>query len=136
VREKNGKRDSEGIYEVNMTPLIDVSLVLVVILMIAMPMAFQSSIAVRNAASSGQAPAPPVRTERVELAIISEDSVLVNRVVVGRPLLAATLYPMMLASATRQVVVRCDDRVSHGAFVSVLDAAKTCGAAQIAVLGD
>ena len=38
-----GRRQT-GIFEPNMTPLIDVSLVLVVILMVATPMAFQSAI--------------------------------------------------------------------------------------------
>jgi len=50
---RGNKRDS-GIYDVNMTPLIDVSLVLVVILMVAMPMILQSGIAVRNAAAGGR----------------------------------------------------------------------------------
>jgi hypothetical protein len=43
---------------------------------------------------------------------------------------------MIKASTTRQVVVSCEDGVSHGAFVNVLDEAKICGAAQIAVVGD
>ena len=42
-------RGAEGIFEVNMTPLIDVSLVLVVILMVATPLALQSSIALGTA---------------------------------------------------------------------------------------
>jgi biopolymer transport protein ExbD len=134
-RRKNGKRDHEGIFEVNMTPLIDVSLVLVVILMVAMPMAFQSSIALRSASAAGRE-GQPMRIERVELSILSEDSLLVNRVLVSRASLSEALSPMLAASATRQVVVRCAGSVSHGAFVGVLDDAKACGAAQIAVVGD
>ena len=42
-----------GIHEPNMTPLIDVMLVLVVILLVATPMAFQSSIGVSRAGASG-----------------------------------------------------------------------------------
>ena len=42
-----------------MTPLIDVSLVLVVILMVATPLAFQSSIAVRTRPrAAGRPPSP------------------------------------------------------------------------------
>ena len=37
-------RHEEAIHEPNMTPLIDVCLVLVIILMVSTPMAFQSSI--------------------------------------------------------------------------------------------
>jgi biopolymer transport protein ExbD len=117
-----------------MVPLIDVSLVLVVILLVATPMAFQSGIAVSKAASSGRR-SLPAHTERVEIAIVDADSVLVNRSWVSRASLGAALQPLLAASATRQVVVRCDDRVPHGTFVAVLDEAKAQGAAQIAVVG-
>jgi biopolymer transport protein TolR len=127
--------EKDGIYEVNMTPLIDVSLVLVVILLVATPMAFQSSIGLNNVAASGRTAPQMARAERVELAILSEDSVRVNRAIVARGRLEQMLVPLLAETATRQVVVRCDDRVSHGAFVSVIDDAKRCGAAQIAVIG-
>ncbi len=117
-----------------MVPLIDVSLVLVVILLVATPMALQSGIAVSKAASSGRK-AQPARTERVEVSILGADSILVNRVLVARPALGATLRPLLVASATRQVVVRCADQVPHGDFVAVLDEAKAQGAAAIAVVG-
>ena len=125
----------EGIYEPNMTPLIDVSLVLVVILMVATPMAFQSSIAVNAATSSGRAAAERARTERIELEVRTDGNVLVNQAVVPRDRLAAALRPLLESSATRLVVVRCDAGVTHGAFVSTVDEAKALGAAQIAVVG-
>jgi len=135
VRRSTRKRNPEGIHDVNMTPLIDVSLVLVVILMVATPMAFQSGIQVRNAATSGQAAVQRVRAERVEITIVSADSILVNRDLVTRATLSGILKPLIAQSATKTVVVRCDGRVPHGSFVSVLDEAKSCGAAQIAVVG-
>jgi len=124
-----------GIHDVNMTPLIDVSLVLVVILMITTPMAFQSGIQVRNAAASGQASAEKVRTERIEITVVSPDSVIVNRNLIQRSGLRGILTPLLAVSATKTVVVRCNDNVPHGSFVSVLDEAKSCGASQIAVIG-
>jgi biopolymer transport protein ExbD len=130
----NGGRD-KGIFDVNMTPLIDVSLVLVVILLVTTPMAFQSSIAVRNLAAAGRAAPRLARAERVEISVLSEDSVRVNRLVLPRDRLADALPPLLDSTATRQVVVRCADAVSHGAFVGVLDEAKRCGAASTAVVG-
>jgi biopolymer transport protein ExbD len=55
--------------------------------------------------------------------------------VVARDALAGALTPLLAASATRIVVVRCEDGVSHGAFVTVVDEAKTLGAGQVAVVG-
>src|SRR5262245_25950746 len=132
-RARNGK--SEGIFEVNMTPLIDVSLVLVVILMVATPMAFQSSIAVRSAAETGKKAALASRDEWIEISVLGEDSVLVNRTLVPRTALEARVATLLASSPTHQVVVRCSDRVSHGTFVGVLDAARRVGATQIAVMG-
>ena len=124
-----------GIHDVNLTPLIDVCLVLVVILLVATPMAFQSGIAVQNAAKAGRAAAQAARTERIDITIVSSDSLVVNRVALTRASLGTRLRPLLELSATRAVVVRCGPMVSHGAFVSVLDEAKACGAAQIAVVG-
>jgi len=134
-RYTRGKRVPEGIHDVNMTPLIDVSLVLVVILMITTPMAFQSGIQIRNAASSGRAALQKVRAERIEITVVSQDSVIVNRNLMPRAALPGMLRPLLAVSATKTVIVRCNDSVPHGSFVSVLDEAKSCGAAQIAVMG-
>ena len=131
----NDSPDADGIHEINLTPLIDVCLVLVVILLVATPMAFQSGIAVQNASKAGRAAVQKARTERVDITIVSADSLIVNRQAMARAALGGRLRPLLAESATRSVVVRCGATVSHGAFVSVLDEAKSCGAAQIAVVG-
>ena len=124
-----------GIHEPNMTPLIDVSLVLVVILMVATPMAFQSGIAVGSATSSGRKAAAHEKSDRIELAVRADGRVDVNRRTVPRDSLAVALRPLLQLSPDRLVVMRCDDGVTHGTFVSVLDEARQLGAAKIAVVG-
>lgn len=121
--------------EINMTPLIDVSLVLVVMLLLLTPLAFESSIAVRKAAASARKSETRKKEERVELKIISEDSVMVNRSMVSRAELESALGPLLRDRAERRVTIDCGDGVPHGAFVDVLDRAKLCGAGEIAVLG-
>jgi biopolymer transport protein ExbD len=125
----------EGIHEPNMTPLIDVSLVLVVILMVATPLAFQSGIAVQAAARGGQAAAKDAKAERIELSVTADGRVTVNRVTMPRDSLASALRPLLAASPTGTVVVQCDDGVPHGEFVGVLDEARRLGAAHLAVVG-
>ncbi len=129
------KKNPEGIHEINMTPLIDVSLVLVVILMVATPMAFQSGIQLRNASASGRVAREKERLDRIEITIVSQDQLVVNRDPVPRERLAVVLRPLLAQSATKTVVVRCDGGVPYGSFVSVLDEAKSSGAFQIAVVG-
>src|SRR2546422_1971202 len=88
----------EGIYEPNMTPLIDVSLVLVVILMVATPLAFQSSIAVQRAAEAGRRAAILASSDRIEITILSPETVVVNRSQVPRSILPNLLKPLLEAS--------------------------------------
>ena len=56
--------------EVNLTPLIDVSLVLVVILLLATPLAFESSFGVRKTAATGRKASGKDRETRIELNIV------------------------------------------------------------------
>jgi biopolymer transport protein ExbD len=118
-----------------MTPLIDVSLVLVVILMVATPLAFQSGIAVQAAARGGRAAEKEKKVERIELSLTADGRVSVNRLSVPRDSLASALRPLLQASPTGLVVVQCADGVPHGDFVGLLDEARQLGAAHIAVVG-
>jgi biopolymer transport protein ExbD len=127
--------DDREIGEINMTPLIDVSLVLVVILLLATPFAYESSLSVQHAAESAQNAVKTEQLEQLELNLISEEEVRVNRDRVARAALAEALLPLLRGDSPPQVVVACADGVSHGAFVNVLDQAKSCGAVDIAVVG-
>ena len=123
-----------GLYEPNLTPLIDVCLVLVVILLVATPMTLQSSIAVSRAAAGGKA-GPETRVARIEITIRDDQNLTVNRTPVARADFRSVLRPILAASPNRDVVVQCAGGVSHGVFVSVLDDAKVEGATRIAVVG-
>ena len=129
------QRNEEQMSEVNMTPLIDVSLVLVVILLLATPLAFESSFGVQKSAASARQAPEETQPARIELSILSDDSVQVNRMVVPRWNLGETLKPLLEESQTGQVMVSCHDEVSHGTFVDVLDITKLSGAKEIAVAG-
>ena len=129
------RHPEQGIHEPNMTPLIDVSLVLVVILMVATPMAFQSGISVQSASRTGRKAVEQAKADRIELAVRLDGRVDVNRRSVPRDSLSVALRPLLQLSPTRFVVLRCDDGVPHGDFVGVLDEARQLGAAKIAVVG-
>jgi biopolymer transport protein TolR len=131
-----GKRmDSESKLDINMTPLIDVSLVLVVMLLLATPLAFESSIAVRQSKATARQAEKRSELERVEITLVSEDSVRLNGALVARASLTEALQALFEDSEQRFVVVDCKHGVSHGAFVDVLDQAKVVGARDIAIIG-
>ncbi|MBN2070911.1 MAG: biopolymer transporter ExbD [Candidatus Krumholzibacteriota bacterium] len=130
--DEDGK-NGYGIHSANMTPLIDVSLVLVVMLMLLTPLAFESSIFIRG--SEQQKDQPVGEKTVLTLSIVSEDSVRVDDRMVNRESLAAALLPLAGSDGGRQAVISCDGSVSHGAFVDVVDQVKVCGITDIAVTG-
>jgi len=119
--------------EVNLTPLIDVSLVLVVMLLLATPLALESSFGLRETDPAARSGVEDDPVERVELSILTEGDVRVNREDVPVETLDATLRPLLSGETPPAVVVTCAGTVSHGTFVRVLDTAKLCGAHDIAV---
>jgi biopolymer transport protein ExbD len=123
-----------GTPEVNMTPLIDVSLVLVVMLLLTTPLAFESNIGVDHAAKSGKRATEPKDDPQVEIVLVSEDVVRVNRSQVSRAALTSMLTPLLATSEDRGVTIACEPGVTHGAFVDVLDQAKLSGAGAISVI--
>lgn len=130
---KSFNKDTAANCDVNMTPLIDVSLVLVVMLILATPLAFESRIDVSSAAKTGQQAKEEKPSERIEIIIESDDKVTVNQTPVNRAALQSALQPLLASSVDHGVFVGCGPKVSHGAFVDVLDQAKQSGATDIAV---
>ena len=130
---KTFNKDTAANCEVNMTPLIDVSLVLVVMLILATPLAFESRIDVSSAAQSGKKAQEEKPSERIEIIIESDDKVMVNKTEINRAALQSALQPLLAASVDHGVFVGCESGVTHGAFVDVLDQAKQSGATDIAV---
>lgn len=126
------KNDGGATHEINLTPLIDVSLVLVVMLLLATPLAFESSINVKKD-DAARAAKQKEKQEQIEIVVLNDEEVRVNANVVQRADLTTVLEPLIEKSADHTVMIGCDHGVMHGTFVDVLDQAKMSGAKGIAV---
>jgi biopolymer transport protein ExbD len=135
MRWNDTRDDGGGINDVNMTPLIDVSLVLVVILLLATPLAFESNFAVKEAGATAKSADDESTDPRIELVILSDDEVRVNRDVVPVDEFGPAIGALLNSGGTRDVTVTCDGAVTHGTFVRVLDLTKLNGARDVAVVG-
>jgi biopolymer transport protein TolR len=124
-----------GMHDVNLTPLIDVSLVLVVILLLATPLAFESNFAVKETSAAARAADQETPVPRIELTILSDDAVRLNRDVVSLAEFGPAIGAILKSGGTRDVTVTCDGAVTHGTFVRVLDLTKLNGARDVAVTG-
>jgi biopolymer transport protein ExbD len=135
MRWNDTRDDGGGINDVNLTPLIDVSLVLVVILLLATPLAFESNFGVKEAGAAARTADDETEDPRIELVILSDDEVRVNRDVVPLAEFGPAIGALLNSGGTRDVTVTCDGAVTHGTFVRVLDLTKLNGARDVAVVG-
>ena len=109
---------------INVTPLVDVCLVLLIIFMVVVPV-IVNGVPVKLPTAKGD----PVPDAQRQLAITVKDdgTVYVGSVVVRREQVASELERIHLQSPERSVAVRGDKRVAYGEVVKVLDACRSAG---------
>ena len=116
--------------EINITPLVDVVLVLLVIFMITAPV-LQSGIEVA---------VPKTRTvreiteQRVVLTIDRDQQLFLGDQPVNIHELAQKLRAPSADPAKQIIYLRADERVPFGAFASVMDAVKQAGITNISIV--
>ncbi len=127
--------DGETLSEVNVIPLADLSLVLLIILMVLSPMVMQSMIKVQATratavkALSENPPEPPL------ILAINPDGISLNTIRISSDLdLATRLAEALGKRDDKTVMITADPAVVHGTVVQVLDLVKQQGATKIALL--
>lgn len=127
-----GSTDKGAITDINVTPLVDVSLVLVIIFMVTAPMVMQAGIIVASSkvdAAEGQVS----QNESVSLRLTAQGIYLNDA-----PVTLQTLPPLMTAklkvNKKKVVTITADDDVKHGVVVEVLDIAKQSGAEGLSIM--
>ena len=125
----NGKTQTT-LAEINITPLVDVVLVLLVIFMITAPV-LQSGIEVN---------VPKTRTvkeiteQRVVVTIDRDDQIFLGDAPVNIHELPARLLAGNTDPAKQVIYLRADQRVQFGAFASVMDAVKQAGITNVSIV--
>ena len=130
VRSGSGRRTQTALAEINITPLVDVVLVLLLIFMLTAPV-LQSGIevAVPHTRSVNQ-----LTEERMVITIDKDQSVFLQDKPVNINNLPALLKTGGKPEAKRIVYIRSDERVPFGAFASVMDAVKQAGITNISIV--
>jgi len=126
-------RNEEPITAINVTPLVDVCLVLVIIFMAVAPMAVTLGIKVlesRASTSEGKASVD----ENVSIKIALDGSITVNGTKTDGLTFRGALVDALARSKDKMVIVTADARNKVGLVVSVLDASKQAGALKLAVM--
>jgi len=109
---------------INVTPLVDVCLVLLIIFMVVLP-TIVNGVPVKLPIAKGD----PVPEAQRQLAITVKDdgTVYLGTIVVRQEQVASELQRIHGESPERAVAVRGDQRVAYGEVVKVLDACRAAG---------
>ncbi|MDW2980768.1 MAG: TonB system transport protein ExbD [Rhodanobacter sp.] len=113
-----------GLHEINVTPFIDVMLVLLIIFMVAAPLA-TVSVPLELPVSSAQAQPEP--DDPVIVSVQADLQVYVDDKPVDRSALGRALDGLLYGNREAQVFLRADKAVSYGDLMGVMDAMRTAG---------
>jgi biopolymer transport protein ExbD len=132
VRLDHGKDELDEVHEINVTPFIDVMLVLLIIFMIAAPLA-TVDIAVNLPAANAEAKPRPDKpiflTVKSDLSL-SLDDTQIPRVQLGSALDAATN-----GDKEKRIFLRADKSVSYGELMEVMNLLRSAGFLKVALVG-
>ena len=133
-RHQRGRRIAPTLAEINVVPMVDVMLVLLVIFMVATPM-LQRGVEVSLPVASRSQEVP---TERVYLdmpASYREDSrVFVDKEPIRIDVLAERMRQMMLNRSDKTVYLRGDGQVSYQELMEVIDRLKEAGVTSMGMI--
>lgn len=129
--------EAGGIFsDINITPLTDIFLVLLVIFMVtttAIHEAQDNSGFEVNLPRAGGAEQPPAVPQQIAIAVLADGRVVVGGKVVSDAELESALTDAHGRNADTLVLVQADAGVVHGRVVAVMDLARKAGLARLAI---
>ena len=132
VRLDHGGDDLGELHEINVTPFIDVILVLLIIFMVAAPLA-TVDLGVDLPASAAE---PQPRPDKPVFVTVKPDlSVAVGEDIILREALAATLDTATKGQKDERIYLRADKAVSYGDLMEVMNLLRNAGYLKVALVG-
>jgi biopolymer transport protein ExbD len=122
--------EQEAISDINVVPLVDIILVVLIIFMVTAPMIMKPSITVNlPKASSGEAS----QTTQLTVTLSGDGLIYLNRQPVEIPALLAAAQAEVIKNPDVQAIISADKDVPHGKVVTVMDTIKQGGVKKFAI---
>ena len=119
--------------DINVTPLVDICLVLLIIFMVMLPKNVPE-ISVRVPPDSKQPQKPQQANENLVLGLTKDGAVTLNRNPLDKSALGTTLETQLKFRDKKVIFVNFDDDANYGVAVEILDLAKRSGAEVLGIM--
>jgi biopolymer transport protein ExbD len=132
VRLDHGEDALTEVHEINVTPFIDVMLVLLIIFMVAAPLAtveIQVNLPASTAEPQQRPPKPLYLTVKADLALA------LGNEVIPRELLRSQLDAASNGDKETRIFLRADKSVPYGELMEVMNLLRTSGYLKVALVG-
>jgi biopolymer transport protein TolR len=123
-------RTQSSLAEINVTPLVDVILVLLIIFMVTAPV-LQSGIEVNVPKTKT---VKQITEERLVISIDKSQKVFLGNDPININEIGAKLHQKIRDPQGQSIYVRCDENVPFGVFATVMDSMKQSGITNISVV--
>src|SRR5688572_25196017 len=129
---KYGTDDLDDMAEINVTPLVDVMLVLLIIFMVTAPTLTQGLTVALPSAEGKSFELASNNPSKIQ--VTSAGAVYLDGVAAGSTSLETTLGPMLRARRVKRALLEADKDVPYGRVVAVLDVMNRAGVEQLGMV--
>lgn len=127
----NGGGNSRFMSDINVTPLVDVMLVLLIIFMVTAPMMMQGV----NVSLPQTTPKPlPAEKEHLAVTIDRSQQIFINDYKVSLEALKEKMEKILAGKTDNKVYLRADKNVPYGVVVRVISEVKRAGVEKLGVV--
>jgi len=122
--------DNEAIADINVVPLVDIILVVLIIFMVTAPMFIKPTINVNlPKAASGDQTAP----SKLNIALTADGRINLNGTFVDEATVRQRAMDEVAKNADVQAIISADKDVPHGKVIGLLDVVKIAGVKKFAI---
>jgi biopolymer transport protein TolR len=124
-------RTQPTLSEINVTPLVDVMLVLLIVFMITAPLMQQG---IQVDLPKAAAPTMDEQQEQIVLVINKDRKILINQNEISAKSLQAKLAAIYTNKSTREIIIQADQAVSYGFVAEVMAEVKRAGITKVGLV--